>query len=202
MTLSNDPVGSAGQRRSFIDECWGTADPFALGQRGVSGSGNGPPAIPTPAADPSGPGLAQGGPVSESPSKQASDAQLTRWPVGWGEESIYAYLERLGVAEDLGMDVAPGSPAEQIAAREARRVATGLPPAWPSSRDGDVLDALLVHSGALGGLRFVRLVDDAEQVWGGPSIAKPSPQRLELLEHRGVDLREPARPSEPARRAL
>ncbi|MFN0131533.1 MAG: hypothetical protein ACKVW3_03220 [Phycisphaerales bacterium] len=103
----------------------------------------------------------------------------------WGQDARYAYLERLGVAEDLCMDVAPGSEAERIAAREAGRVAAGVPLARPSSRDGDVLDALLVNSDALGGLRFVRIIDDAEhkQVWRGPSIAKPPPSRLELPQH-------------------
>ncbi len=37
------------------------------------------------------------------------------------DDQLYVYLERLGIAEDLGMDTGPGSFADRIAREEAEQ---------------------------------------------------------------------------------
>lgn len=84
-------------------------------------------------------------------------ARIARIPVGpghasphtdpevesWTADAIFVYRERLAIAAELAMDTAPGSEAELIARREARRAHAGLPPEPPISRDGDLIDQTL-----------------------------------------------------------
>lgn len=108
-----------------------------------------------PLAAPPDPAPAQGGGVNENPGKTSSNLALTRWPPGgWGEDTLYVYHERLGIADDLGMDTVEGAPAERVALRETRRVVAGLPSTWPDSREPGVADAMLAAFEPSGGLRF------------------------------------------------
>lgn len=74
-------------------------------------------------------------------------------------DAAFVYDERLGIAADLGMDTAIGSEAELIARREARRVASGLPPELTRSRGPDVFDAALAAFAPMGGLTCVHVQD-------------------------------------------
>jgi len=73
----------------------------------------------------------------------------------WGSEATEHYLERLGIAGDLGTNTEPGSVAESIARREAERAAAGVPPSRPAPRGGDTLDAAIAAFADLGGVRFL-----------------------------------------------
>ena len=73
----------------------------------------------------------------------------------WSDDARYVYDERIGVAIDQGMDVSPGSEAEQTARREARRVRAGLPSDWLTTRDSDIFDAALDAFAPLGGLTYL-----------------------------------------------
>ncbi len=74
--------------------------------------------------------------------------------VSWSEDARYIYHERLGVALDQGMDIAPGSEAETIARREARRAHAGIPADFGQSRTPDIFDAALEAFLPLGGVAF------------------------------------------------
>jgi hypothetical protein len=64
-------------------------------------------------------------------------------PDGWHEDAKFVYEERLAIAEDLELDISPGSPAEQVAQREGRRLAAGLAPLWWPSRGRHVADVAI-----------------------------------------------------------
>jgi len=78
----------------------------------------------------------------------------------WPEDARNHYIERLGVAVELDMDVGPGSVAEGIARREAARVTADVPiTAWPEVRDAGPIDAALSAFEGLG-LRFGGFLDE------------------------------------------
>lgn len=70
-------------------------------------------------------------------------------------DARYVFEERLGVAMDLGMDTGPGSEAEQVALREARRAAAGVPASVVQAREPDFLDGVLSAFGPVTTLRVV-----------------------------------------------
>ncbi len=71
----------------------------------------------------------------------------------WPSDAVDVFLQTLGVADELGLDAAPGSPAWETAAREARRVEAGIPHAlW--TRSPGVIDAALKSFEPIGGLAF------------------------------------------------
>ncbi|MBC7771408.1 MAG: hypothetical protein H7210_02820 [Pyrinomonadaceae bacterium] len=81
----------------------------------------------------------------KSASELSVDAEPTPWPPeagGWSEDARYTFLERLGVADELGMETPPGSEAWTIAARDARREQARVPRAINSQVVDAVLDAL------------------------------------------------------------
>lgn len=57
-----------------------------------------------------------------------------------GFDAVEHFLDRLGRADELEMDTTPGSPAWEVALREARRVGAGLPPHHDRERGPDALD--------------------------------------------------------------
>jgi hypothetical protein len=67
----------------------------------------------------------------------------------WGGDATELYIERLAQADELGLDTAPGSPSEATAAREAHRLAAGLPPAWWPSRGAHAADIAIEIFGVL-----------------------------------------------------
>jgi hypothetical protein len=83
---------------------------------------------------------------------------------GWSADAREHYLERLGVADDLGLGISVGSLAEQTAAREARRVAAGLPQSWTDTRGPSVIHAVIR---TFEGARFVGYIDASKvaPVW-------------------------------------
>lgn len=142
-------LGAAGQRRSFIEECWRIADPTGVGQRRGSGasqpftaaretsSAEQSPVTPI-RSEPADPVLPQEARGNSHSIKQAPSFSMARGPEGTGErvmpdastppdessfddDAMYVLQERLGVASELGMDAALGSPAWQEAYAEAHR---------------------------------------------------------------------------------
>src|SRR5690606_8960074 len=78
------------------------------------------------------------------------------WPeeaARWPEAAREVFLERLAIADGLAMDASPGSPAWEVALREARRVAAGVPAS--GSRRGDPIDAALAAFAPAGGLEYL-----------------------------------------------
>ena len=72
----------------------------------------------------------------------------------WPPEAELVFLESLGTADELGMDSAPGSPAWETAAREARRTAAAIPRAlW--TRERSFLDMVMETFEPLAPLRFL-----------------------------------------------
>jgi hypothetical protein len=132
---STSAAGSTDQRASFLEECWRLAAPDHLEQRRVNRVNKARPVPQPPLAVPPGPALPQGGGVNENREKATTDLGLARWLPRWGEDSLYVYHERLGIAYDLEQDTVVGSAAEHIACHEARWVAAGLPAAWSDSRE-------------------------------------------------------------------
>lgn len=59
----------------------------------------------------------------------------------WNEDARYAFLERLGVADEQGMEASPGSEGWNIAVREARREQARVPLGIKSQAVDAVLDA-------------------------------------------------------------
>jgi hypothetical protein len=97
-----------------------------------------------------------------------------------GPDAVEQFLDRLGRADDLGLDTSPGSLTWQIALREARRVAAGLPPEHHRTRDPDVLDAAIdLFTPAGGQITARRLAPEEIAEFrgepGGASIGPPGP---------------------------
>ncbi|MBC7771204.1 MAG: hypothetical protein H7210_01785 [Pyrinomonadaceae bacterium] len=65
------------------------------------------------------------------------------------------FLERLGVAEDNGMDASPDSEGWNIAAAGARRVASGMPPVVSQRLPVGTLDQAIAAFAPYGGLTFI-----------------------------------------------
>lgn len=192
-----DLPGSTGQGDSFLDECWRCADPTGAGRARVSGAvtpnpvapaADHPP-IPTP-PETVNPGQRADPRVNRTPADQASSASLPREPGGdpyptqqhagvpdevqsWGEDAVDQYLERIGIAEDMGVPTDPGGLAEQVARREALRVASGWPvDRWPPGRDATRADDLIAHATRLFGPRSpadARRNDPEAALCGGPT---------------------------------
>jgi hypothetical protein len=152
------PDGSTGQHGSFLDECRDLADPRRVGQRGVDGVNKPVQACQESVVGPSDPVLARERWVNKSPLKQEQTIPSTRELAEEREEDAYeVYLERLAIADDLGMDTGPGSHADITARREADRVLSGVPFFWTRSRGPDAIDITLrAFAPAFGGLKFVR----------------------------------------------
>lgn len=165
------PAGSTGQGGSFLDECWRIADPTGLGRTRVSGQ-TGPTATApepdagatAPAAGAASPGQRDEPRVNGSPADHGRSCALPRDPGGglepthhwpgvpdevrsWGEDAIDQYVERLALADELGVPTSPGGSAEQVARREALRVACGWPAdRWPPGREASRSDAILAKA--------------------------------------------------------
>jgi hypothetical protein len=94
------------------------------------------------------------------------------------------YLERLGIADDSGLDAGPGSPAQANALREARRVAAGLPPTWSGTRGRESIDVII---DAFGPVSFVGHIDAQElaPVWMEPVLGS-SPDAASNPGHGGI----------------
>lgn len=92
--------------------------------------------------------IAHGSGTSESPLPPDSEV------ASWSEDALFVYRERLAIASDQGMDISPGSEAELIARREARRAHAGIPADFGQSRAPDIFDAALEAFVPLGGLTF------------------------------------------------
>ncbi|MBL8964913.1 MAG: hypothetical protein JNK70_12700, partial [Phycisphaerae bacterium] len=76
--------------------------------------------------------------------------------VDWSEDARFTYEERLAIGNEQGMDTSVGSEAEQVARREARRVAAGIPGDFPTSRKGDLIDEVLAAFEVVGRLTHLR----------------------------------------------
>jgi hypothetical protein len=71
----------------------------------------------------------------------------------WPEDAQDRFLERLGVADDLGLDTAPGSDSWCTAVREARRAAADVPEHLRRTREPDLIDVVLKAFAALADCR-------------------------------------------------
>ncbi len=67
----------------------------------------------------------------------------------WPEAAREVFLERLGIADDLELDTSPGSPAWDVAVREAQRAAAGIPPGL-TGRSSGLIDAALAAFASVG----------------------------------------------------
>jgi hypothetical protein len=108
------------------------------------------------------------------------------WPCPAAREH---YLERLAIADDLGLDTGPGSMAQAIALREARRVTAGLPPAWSGSRGRESIDIII---DAFATASFVGFIDSKElaPVWPEP-MSRSSLHTPSNPAHGGVHPQQP-----------
>lgn len=91
---------------------------------------------------------------------EAIKSERPTWPAdssGWDDDARHRFLERLGVADDLGLPTDPGTPARDIALREARRASAGILPDIPRSREPDLIDRALEAFADLGGLTCMRV---------------------------------------------
>lgn len=164
-TLPGHTPGVAGQRGSFLDECRDLAAPGGSGQLGGGGAA---PVVKTVvpltvAIAPAAPDLPRAARGNEIPFELGTNPPLPREPGPEAGDAMYVYQERLGVADDLKLDTAIGSPAELVARREAARAAACVPlSAWPESRTPGVLDAALEAFAPLGGLTFGGLTAEPE----------------------------------------
>ena len=92
-----------------------------------------------------GPWAASGAEAGEG----ATGAALPSEAAAWGEDAREVFMERMAMAPELEMDVEPGSPAWEVALREARREQAGVPIAHRTA----LIDAALAAF-APGGLTF------------------------------------------------
>lgn len=156
-------AGPTGQRPSFLAECWRLAAPKPAALHRVSAPADAPiaPVVPPPAVAAPEQHREAGG--NKTHTEQGVPAALPRETGGgqstphthpgvpedvqmWGEDAVEHYVERLGIAEDMGIPIPPGGPAEQVARREALRVACGWPVAtWPPGRDASRSGDALAH---------------------------------------------------------
>ena len=132
-----------GQRGPFLSKCWELATPAAPGPLRGGGAAN----ASGSSSDPAAPALPQAGRGSKSPENNSTKRER---PQSISEdERQYVFLERLGIADDLGMDTSPGSPAWQIAEREAARASACIPANLVGRSDG-AIDAALAAFASVG----------------------------------------------------
>lgn len=84
-------------------------------------------------------------------------AAESRWPddaARWSTQAREIFVERLAIGDDLGTDTSAGSAAWEVAVRESRRAAAGVPSTVASPRSGDLVDTVIDAFAPLGGLRF------------------------------------------------
>jgi hypothetical protein len=109
-----------GSASIFPEECWRLAAPDRSEPRGVNRANEAGPAPPPPVAAPLTPAPTRRDGVNKNPDNPAPNDALPRYlPGEWGEDSFYAYHERLGIADDLGLPTDPGSTAWMVAVGES-----------------------------------------------------------------------------------
>lgn len=78
-------------------------------------------------------------------------------PLDWPDDARDHFLERLGVADDLGLTPVPGSDAWAIAVAEANRIAANVPVPEGGLNELRLIDHALSAFAPLGGLTLDRL---------------------------------------------
>jgi hypothetical protein len=128
MTTFPPPFGNSGTKPSFLAKCWAEALPSRSGTLGELGNPR-PESIPD-ACSPSSHSAPKPPGSAMSPGKLASSPLCSRVPGqpclsnSWGADAEYVYWERLGIADDLGIQTSPGSEGWLVAIRESKLACT------------------------------------------------------------------------------